>query len=178
MEDDIYRERNIVEVSTGEIKFGYLNTILTVSAIGSCIAVAAYNMKKHIGALAHIMLPGIAPVHVKGNKRKYAYNALDFMLETFYECGMKDIKDIEISMVGGANVLQREADNIGISNINSVIEYIKRKNLKIVAQDVGGLLRRSIMFDIPTGKVFFSVGDSPKKLLWQSYNSQHGKTEK
>ncbi len=173
MEDNILlcREKKIVEVSTGEIKFGYPNTILTVSAIGSCIAVAAYNVNKHIGALAHIMLPGIAPVHIKRNKTKYVYNALDFMLKTFYKCGMGDVEEIEVAMVGGANVLQREDDDIGESNIKSVIEYINRKNLKIVAKSLGGILRRSIMFDISTGEVFFSIGDAPKKFLCRFHNS-------
>ncbi|MBI4669600.1 MAG: hypothetical protein HY747_10555, partial [Elusimicrobia bacterium] len=35
--------------------------ILRADAIGSCIAVAAYDSKKRVGAMAHVMLPGSSP---------------------------------------------------------------------------------------------------------------------
>ncbi|MBI4669610.1 MAG: hypothetical protein HY747_10605 [Elusimicrobia bacterium] len=50
----------IIEVGIGQVKVGR-KAILRADAIGSCIAVAAYDSKKRVGAMAHVMLAGSSP---------------------------------------------------------------------------------------------------------------------
>lgn len=61
--------RETIDVQTGEVKASRQNIVLCSKAIGSCIAVVAYDSAKKIGALAHVMLPGRAQA-VGGTERR------------------------------------------------------------------------------------------------------------
>jgi chemotaxis receptor (MCP) glutamine deamidase CheD len=74
-------------------------------------------------------------------------------------------EDIEVSLVGGSNVLKRKDDTICQANINSVLEILNKKNIKIRAKSLGGTERRSILFDTKTGEVFHSIGNEKDELL-------------
>ena len=65
----------IIDVNTGQVRFGRGDVVLRSLAIGSCIAVAAYDAEARVGALAHIMLPGRAPEDCL-EKTRYAEDPL------------------------------------------------------------------------------------------------------
>ena len=95
-------------MSTGCLSAGSKEGVLTSSPLGSCVAVVAYDVTTKIGGLAHIMLPGKS---AKGNNNKYAENAITNLLDKFKNLGVPKT-NIEICLVGGANVLRKESDNI------------------------------------------------------------------
>jgi len=66
-----------IDVRIGEVKVSRGKVILQSKAIGSCIAIVAYDATKPIGALAHVMLPGRAPAKKAVEKTKYAADAID-----------------------------------------------------------------------------------------------------
>ena len=72
-------EQKIIDVNTGEVKVSTEGTILRSVAIGSCVAVATINFKRKIGGMAHIMLPGIAPLQSL-EKTKYAFDGIEQLL--------------------------------------------------------------------------------------------------
>ena len=72
--------KRIVNVNTGEVKVSKKDVILKSAAIGSCVVIAAYDKKKKVGSLAHIMLPGKAPKSSE-EKTRYAANAIDELIE-------------------------------------------------------------------------------------------------
>ena len=51
--------KKIVYVNAAEVEIGTGETMLKSSPIDSCIVVAAYDSKKRIGAMAHIILPTV-----------------------------------------------------------------------------------------------------------------------
>ncbi len=65
-----------IPVSTGEVWAAQQGIILRTDAIGSCIGLAAYDARSKIGALAHIMLPGVSPNSGLAYNTKYAVDAL------------------------------------------------------------------------------------------------------
>ncbi len=104
--------QEIVDVQIGQIKAGKGKILLRSTAIGSCVAIAAYDGTKKIGALAHIMLPGRAPENKEPEeKTKYAGDAIEAMISQMAELGSKK-DNIEVVLAGGANVLEREDDTI------------------------------------------------------------------
>jgi len=161
---------DIISVATGEVKVGYRGHRLTSNAIGSCIVVAAINLEKPMACLAHILLPGKAPSKEKHQTTKYAVDAIDRLLNLMQSDDATASKLI-FCLVGAANVLQKKDDTICESNIQSVLNILNAKRLKISATALGGILRRSVRIDIENNKVYFTKGDSKEKLLWSSGKS-------
>ena len=65
--------KKVIDVQIGEVKAEQGKVILKSKAIGSCIAIAAYDAAKNIGALAHVMMPGSTPINKElCEKTKYA----------------------------------------------------------------------------------------------------------
>ena len=158
----------IVNVQIGEVKVVRGKVILKSKAIGSCIAIVAYDVVKNIEALAHVMLPGIAPAGKKPDeKTKYAANAIAAIVCQMAYLGSKN-DDIEVVLVGGGNILVREDDTICKDNIESVLEFLGKKHLKVKAKAVGGTNRRSVSLDVERGIVFYTEGDSSEMQLWRA----------
>lgn len=159
--------KEVIDVQIGQIRAGQGKVTLKSKAIGSCIAIVAYDAAKSIGALAHVMLPGSAPAGKRPDdeETKYAANAIDAVISRMGRLGSKN-DDIEAVLVGGANVLNRKEDSICKDNIESVLELLEKKRIKVKARAVGGTNRRSVSLDIEGGTVSYTEGDSSEMQLW------------
>ena len=154
-----------VYVNSAEVVIGTGETILKSSPIGSCIVVAAYDSKKRIGAMAHIMLAGSAPKFIL-KKMKYAEDAIEEMLNQMHKIGSNTV-DIEVCLVGAGNVLQKEDDTICKDNIKSVTAILAEKNIPVRASALGGTERKSVFMDVENGCIYYTEGDEKEKMLWQ-----------
>ncbi len=157
--------KEIIDVNTGDIAFGEGNVILRSVALGSCIAVVAYDSKKNIGAIAHIMLPGKAPEKIL-EKTKYAEDAIDGMIGRMLTKGSKH-SNIEVCLVGGGNVLKRKNDTICEANIESVTQVLRKKKISVKSKVLGGTERKSVFMDIENGRISYSEGERGERLLWR-----------
>lgn len=159
--------KKIVDVQIGEVKAGKGKVILQSKAIGSCVAIVAYDAIKSIGALAHVMLPGRAPAKKSVEKTKYTANAIDAIVNKMSKLGSKK-DDIEVFLVGGGNILKREDDTICKDNIESALKLLSEKQLKVRAQAVGGTARKSVSLDVEHGIVSYAEGNGGEKQLWRA----------
>ena len=150
-------------VSTGHIAAGSKEGVLTSSPLGSCLAVVAYDSTTKIGGLAHIMLPGKSP---KGNNNKYAEDAITNLTDELKILGVSK-KNIEICLIGGANVLRKENDIIANNLVSSVFEILEKKKLDVIKTSVGGYERRTAILNLSLGIVNFTVGNSLENKLFQ-----------
>jgi chemotaxis protein CheD len=157
--------KKTIDVQTGQVEAYKGKVTLQTKAIGSCVAIVAYNVTEKIGALAHVMLPGRAPAKKTAEKMKYAANATEEIISKMISLG-SDKKEIEVVLVGGGNILEKENDTICRDNIESVLHLIREKQLKLRARALGGILRRSVSLDVANGIVSCSEGDGGEKLLW------------
>ncbi len=151
-------------VYTGCVFTGSGNGVIRCSPLGSCIAVLAYDASTKIGGLAHIMLPGKSDIGQKENK--YAENAFENLIYALKKKGAK-IRDTEICIVGGANVLRKEKDTIAEKLFQNVIAIAKKKNLTVKKIAIGGYERRTASLNLNVGTVNFTIGDSQEKELHQ-----------
>jgi chemotaxis protein CheD len=158
--------KSIIDVNTGEVQVSDRDDILRSLAIGSCIVVAAFDAKKRIAGMAHIMLPGRAPKK-ELQKTKYAVNAIVNMLEMMTKAGSHS-KDIEACLVGAGNVLEKPDETICKDNIQSVIRSLIHEGITIVGSVLGGTKRKGISLDAETGTITYSEGDSKEKFLWKA----------
>ena len=155
--------QEIIDVNTGEVKVGSGRVILRSVAIGSCVVIAAYDCKKKIGAMAHIMLPGSAPKKSR-EKTRYAADAIDKMMKQMSSVGAKT-GDIEVCLVGGANVLQRKDDNICKENIKSTTSLLNERNIAVRTTVLGGTERKGVFLDVESGDMSYTEGDGKEKPL-------------
>ncbi len=153
-------------VMTGEVKVASASegVRLVSSALGSCIAICVYDAEQKIGAMAHILMPGYAPLKENENKAKYAGNAIGKLIEIM---GLKccDRKDIVMCLVGGANVLNRAADDIAKKNIESVVNILKDRGCKVKTEAIGGTIRRTAIVDVSKGSISFTEGSGEARSL-------------
>lgn len=167
-EDDLkhFMEESVIDVDTGDIRVSSEPVIIRAVALGSCVAVIIYDRSKKIGGIAHIMLPGRSPKSDNESKTKYAEDALDVLFNNVKKLNV-NISELEISIVGGANVLQ-EGD-IPDKVVKSVLDYLKKLNIKWNSKRVGGTERRSVLLHTTSGEVFFTEGDSGVRELQIQY---------
>ena len=163
--------KEVIDAFTGELKISASDNILRALALGSCIAVVAYDVKNRIGGIAHIMLSGKAPENKKEDENKYAENAISNLLLQMQKAGA-DKEEMEFCLAGGANVLQRKDDSIGQNNISSVEEMLRDKQIRIAARSLGGIERRCVTLDVETGCLNLSIGNSLEKLFWEFKSSK------
>lgn len=160
--------QDAVDVNTGEVKTGSKETVLYSSAIGSCVVVVLFDVIGHLGGMAHVMLPGEAPVNEIEHPTKYARNGIEILLNQMLQEGA-DQKQIIAFLVGGGNVLMRKDDTICQENLKSVEHILLEKGIQIKARATGGLVRRTVLFNVRDGAVYFTEGDSNRMQLYKNH---------
>lgn len=100
-------------------------------------------------------------------KTKYAADAIEEMVNKMTDAGTsKD--DIEVCLIGGANILKNDDDTICSENIRSTTELLKERQIPIKATVLGGEKRKGVCLDIESSTVFYTEGDEREKLLWKA----------
>jgi len=166
-------DADIVEIATGEVKIGQGEVILNASALGSCIAVVAYDPIGRRGGIAHVMLPGRARQDNDPKCNRFVENGIETLFDTLQQQGTL-LRHTRICIAGAANVLKRPDDTICAGNITSVRNTLVATGLSICSESVGGFVRRRVRLYLPAGHVECAIGDAPPFRLWNhpdEYNS-------
>lgn len=147
-------EEKTIDVDMGDIKAAPNNHILRSSGIGSCIVITLYDPLKRVGAMAH---PMIAENIGKSadNPLRFVDNAIDAMISALEKLGARKSR-LEAKIVGGANmfkVFDKNPESIGIQNAEAAKKKLEKEGVKIIANDTGGNVGRSVAFDLETGLV-------------------------
>lgn len=148
-------------VGIGEAKvarFGVLKTI----GLGSCVAIAIYEKKMKIAGLAHAMLPKSNGVKTA----KFVDSAIEILLEQISAIG-GDEGNVVAKVAGGAQIFRHltlENLQIGERNVEAVKSELKKRGIRIVSEDVGGNLGRTVYLYANDGRMLvrYSSGDE----LW------------
>jgi chemotaxis protein CheD len=128
---------------------------LMAYGLGSCVGATLYDRRKRIGGLAHIMLPSSHLFSKKPMPGKFADTALEAVLKEMQEKGA-DLNALEAKITGGANMFEGikiEAVPIGLRNVAAVRGKLREKGVGIVAEDVGGIHGRTILFTLQDGRL-------------------------
>ena len=126
-------------------------TLITY-ALGSCIGICLYDSKIKLGAMVHIMLPMNMETGRK-NTMKYADTGLRETLRQMEAKGASRSR-ITAKIAGGAKMFEvggGALGNIGQRNIESVRMHLKREGIRLLKEDVGGSVARTLLFDVGSG---------------------------
>ncbi len=156
-----------ISVDTGEVKAGGAGTVLRAGALGSCVALVAYDRSSGVGGIAHVMLPGACiPARRNGGlPTRFAVNATGELMRLMARESF-GLNDLLLFLVGGGNVLGPGHDSPGPAIVRSLMRTLAAEGLTPLAMETGGSLRRTCTLDCMSGRVMYTVGDSPQRVLW------------
>lgn len=120
------------------------------SVLGSAVSVCLWDRQKKIGAMNHF----VQPVAEKAGlaTAKFGNAAMLAMYKMMIDCGCR-ASDMVAQVFGGAFPEHDPNHNIGSKNVEVARNFLKKKRIKVVSEDVGGNLGRKIIFDTTTGRV-------------------------
>ena len=127
-------------------------TVLVAFGLGSCVAVAAYDPQRRVGAMLHAMLPQHR--NADRNRTKFADTGIVEMLERLTAMGVRR-EGLIWRIAGGAQMLTApglsDRFNIGAQNAAVARDVLARMNARLVGQDVGGYEGRTVRLYIADG---------------------------
>jgi len=147
----------VAKILPGEYYVTVNNELIT-TVLGSCISACIRDTLFGIGGMNHFMLPANKtgdPNAWGGNSisaaTRYGNFAMEHLINGILTNGGQR-KNLEVKIFGGGRIISNMTD-VGMNNISFVKEYIKTESLKLVAEDVGDIYPRKVMYDPKTGKV-------------------------
>lgn len=144
-------------VGMGDVRVTEHNNYLRAVGIGSCVAITLHDRHMEIGGLAHAMLPCREEGYDKSQPGRFADAAIGMLVAEMRRRG-SEIKNIRAKIFGGANMfpvmIPAGSDlDIGKRNVLAVREELRRYDIEIIAEEVGGHINRTVLFDIGDGSV-------------------------
>jgi len=128
--------------------------ILVTYALGSCIGLCFHDPRLRMGALLHIMLP-LNMEAGRTHPLKYADTGIRETLRQMEAKGASRSR-MTVKIAGGAKMFEVTGcsglGNIGQRNIESVHAVLKRENIRLLAEEVGGKVARTLLFDVVSGQ--------------------------
>jgi chemotaxis protein CheD len=143
-----------VIVGVGDIAVSNDPTLtLSTYALGSCVAVVAYDPAANVGAMLHLMLPDsrIAPGKAVTQPAMFADTGIPLLFRSLH--GLKaDLMRVRLFVAGGASVLGgKDAFMIGARNIRATEECLAAQGFGFNGGSVGGTVNRTLHLDNGTG---------------------------
>ena len=154
-------------VGIADMKIAQYSGELITYALGSCIGICLYEPRLKLGALIHIMLPLNMETGRK-SPMKYADTGIRETLKRMEAMGARRTQ-IVAKIAGGAKMFEVSGNgslgNIGQRNIESVHMVLKKEGIRLLREDVGGSVARTLRFDVETGQGYVRSYGKPEYVL-------------
>jgi chemotaxis protein CheD len=156
----MFQNKKIVVIYSGDYYISNDPDVVICTVLGSCIAVCLYDETSRIGGMNHFMLPRAWEQRVS-ESGNFGLESMEIMLAKLYKMGATHA-NIKAKVFGGARMLElslgpgaadREKD-VPTANINFILDYLRQKQIAIVAHDLGGVAGRKIYFVLENNKVY------------------------
>lgn len=135
------------------------------TVVGSGIVITIFDTKLKCGGMNHYFKPNRESI--KDSTPVYACPAIIGLLKMFFDEGSK-LEDLEAHVYGGAGNPKIEGYMKGLDqrNIQTGLEILELKKIRIIGRDVGGNRARKIVFNTLTGEVFVAKVDKVRASDW------------
>jgi chemotaxis protein CheD len=148
-------------------------TTLATYALGSCIAITAWDRQLRVGGLLHVMNPDSA-IQATGsgqgrNPFMYVDTGLPELLRQLQARGAVRSR-LRCSMAGGASMMADSASlRIGKRNQLAIMKAAWQLGIVMENEDLGGTMSRSVRLDLANGRVDVRSGTGVSKILVPPY---------
>lgn len=148
---DSYFGLHAAKIGPGEL-YASKRNILIVTVLGSCVSVCLMDTVARIGGMNHFMLPDRAGSgSVVSEPARYGAHAMEILINNLLSMGAQRSR-LTAKVFGAGRVLPGMTD-VGARNAQFALEYLKRENIPVKAQDVGGVHARKVYLFVETGRV-------------------------
>ena len=154
-------------VGIADMKMAQYEGMLVTYALGSCIGICLYDPGLRLAALDHVMLP----LNMETGRRspmKYADTGIRETLRQMEARGARRSRMVA-KIAGGARMFEvaggGSLGNIGQRNIESVHMTLKREGIKLLREDVGGTVARTLLFDAESGEACIRSYGRPELIF-------------
>src|SRR4051812_19966375 len=136
-----------IVVSMGEYRLADTpGQVLTTYALGSCIALTAYDPVRAIGGLLHFMLPdsSIDPERARSKPSMFADTAIPLLLNELRRRGALQPR-LVVHIAGGARMIgENRSFDVGQRNYEAVRRGLARAAVSIAGESIGGAVARNL----------------------------------
>ncbi len=152
-----YKHQSIsAKILPGEYYVSTQDEIIA-TVLGSCVAACVRDVQHGIGAMNHFLLPlhkgeeWSEKITSNSQATRYGNFAMEHMINDVLKFGGRK-QNLEFKIFGGSRVISQMGD-VGNSNIRFIMNYLKVEGYRLVAQDVGGINPRKVLYYPLTGRV-------------------------
>lgn len=136
-------------------------------ALGSCVAVVAWDWKAKVGGLLHAMLPDSSIDRARSVSDPFCYvdtGIVELVRRVEEKGGSR--RSIRCCVAGGASMIVDPAMfEIGKRNYLAVRKTFWKMGLFIDQEDVGGTETRSVRLDLVNGQIDMKKGSGPCRVF-------------
>jgi chemotaxis protein CheD len=139
---------------------------LVTYALGSCLGIAVYDPVARVGALLHVMLPDSALDRAKAesNPAMFVDSGVPRLFREAYRLGAAKERMV-VKVAGGASQKSTgDMFEIGKRNMIALRKILWKNGVMIRAQDVGGIVSRTMTLDVATGDVTLRIDGANQPL--------------
>ena len=124
-----------------------------IYGLGSCIALILFDSLKKIGSMSHILLPSSEKADNITFPHKYADLSVKCLAYQLISKGAY-LKNIKAIIIGGSNIFNDVDLGISRNNIEVVKTHLAKINLKIVREEIGGNMGRTVIYEPYNNNLF------------------------
>ncbi|MEF1288792.1 chemotaxis protein CheD [Vibrio sp. M260118] len=154
------KNKHIVKVFPGGLYCSQEEDEIIATGLGSCIAACMWDEEVAVGGMNHFLLPfdnktqlkSWQPDELVSTASRYGSYAMEMLCNGLIERGARR-SALRVKLFGGAQMLGRNS-MVGEKNIAFILNYVELEGLRVVAQDLGGLEPRKVLFDPISGKAW------------------------
>ena len=144
----------VIKVGIAQMDIVKAPHTIRTSGLGSCVGVVIYDESKKIGGMVHVMLPDSSLNRTNTlNEAKFADTGILALVDRLKRDGAQSYK-LKAKIAGGAQMFQFTSDKdsmrIGPRNVEAVKAQLKKLNIPIISEDIGGNSGRTIEFSPET----------------------------
>lgn len=156
----------VIRVGMADYKICRPPQKISTLGLGSCLGVVLYDKTTQICGMAHVMLPDSHKITKNKNRLKFVDTCLQDMYDELLKRKVNP-RNLTAKIAGGAKMFcyntNNEFFNIGEQNVVAVHKKLESWSIPVLAEDVGNIYGRTIMFDPGTGELLIKavgIGDS------------------
>jgi chemotaxis protein CheD len=134
--------------------------VIKTFALGSCVAVIAYDRLHKVAGLMHVALPDAAinPQKAQEKPGYFADSGMPAFMELLKKAAASPAS-LAIRLAGGSNIMDDNARfDIGKRNVLAIRKLLWKLGLGTIAEDVGGGISRTVHIAVATGEVIIFSG--------------------
>jgi chemotaxis protein CheD len=147
---------NSIHVGIGDIGVSRdAAEVIKTFALGSCVAVIAYDRLHKVAGLMHVALPDatINPQKAQDKPGYFADSGMPVFMDLLRKTAAAQAS-LAIKLVGGSNIMDDNARfDIGKRNVLAIRKLLWKLGLGTIAEDTGGNISRTVTIAVATGEV-------------------------